>query len=184
MAFTADEKEKMKLIAIHSIAHGLEFQEPLKVPTQDLPVMLQRHGAAFVTLTIRGKLRGCIGELEARRPLAESVAQNAYNAAFEDPRFPSLTDEEMENLMIHISVLSHPEPMTFTSEEDLLSQIKPGVDGLILEAGYHKGTFLPSVWENVEDKEEFWRELKIKAGLPPDFWSDEVKVSRYHTEEF
>jgi len=120
--------------------------------------------------------------LEARRPLAEDVVQNAFAAAFGDPRFPPVTEPEVDKLDIHISVLSPLEEMHFASEADLLRQIRPGIDGLVLEDGPYRGTFLPAVWESLPDKRDFLRHLKIKAGLPPDYWSNTLRVWRYTTE--
>lgn len=151
---------------------------------EELPEELKEKRATFVTLTIGGRLRGCIGTLEAVRPLAEDVAANARSAAFDDPRFPPLTKAEFEKLEIHISVLSPPEEINFSSEEDLLSKIRPGIDGLILQDGFRRGTFLPSVWDELPDKRDFWEHLKLKAGLPADHWSDTVRVFRYTTEYF
>jgi AmmeMemoRadiSam system protein A len=122
--------------------------------------------------------------LEACRPLAEDVAENACAAAFEDPRFEPLTKKEFEKLEIHISVLSPPEELIFSSKENLLSQIRPGTDGLILQDGFRRGTFLPSVWEELPSKELFLAHLKQKAGLPADYWSDTLRVFRYTTEYF
>ena len=149
-----------------------------------LPSELKQKRATFVTLTLGGALRGCIGMLEACRPLAEDVAANACAAAFEDPRFEPLSKEEFENLEIHISVLSPPEEMKFSSEADLLEQIRPGVDGLILQEGGRRGTFLPSVWEDLPGAELFLMHLKMKAGLPNTYWSDTLRVSRYTAEYF
>jgi AmmeMemoRadiSam system protein A len=149
-----------------------------------LPAELMEERATFVTLTIGGRLRGCIGMLEAYRSLAEDVAENAHAAAFEDPRFDPLTKKEFEKLEIHISVLSPPEELTFSSEEDVLRQIRPGTDGLILQEGFRRGTFLPSVWEELPAKELFWAHLKRKAGLPANYWSDTLRVFRYTTEYF
>lgn len=140
--------------------------------------------ASFVTLEIDGHLRGCIGMLEACRPLAEDVAKNAIAAAFHDPRFPPLTYKEFESIEIHISVLSPPEEIYFTSEADLLAQIRPGIDGLILEEGVRPGTFLPSVWEELPDKTQFFAHLKLKAGLSGLYWSDTLRVFRYTAEYF
>ena len=140
--------------------------------------------ATFVTLNKFGELRGCIGHLEAIQPLIADVAENAFNAAFRDPRFQPVTASEFGDLEVHISVLSPPEPMVFTSEADLLRQIRPGIDGLILEDGAYRGTFLPSVWEQLPDPAQFLAHLKMKAGLPPNYWSDTLKVSRYTTESF
>ena len=143
---------------------------------------LKEERATFVTLTINGNLRGCIGMLEACRPLAEDVAENAVSAAFHDPRFSPLSVDEFENLEIHISVLSPPEEITFSSEADLLNQIRPGVDGLILQEGFQKGTFLPSVWDELPETEFFFEHLKLKAGLSAGYWSDTLRVFRYTTE--
>jgi AmmeMemoRadiSam system protein A len=122
--------------------------------------------------------------LEACRPLAEDVAENARAAAFEDPRFPPLTLPELAKLEIHISILSPSEEMVFSSESDLLRQIRPGVDGLILQEGFRRGTFLPSVWAELPEKELFLTHLKLKAGLPADYWSDTLRVFRYTTDCF
>lgn len=149
------------------------------VRARDYPAALQVPAATFVTLLHRGDLRGCMGTLLARRPLVEDVAANACAAAFRDPRFPPVASDELADLDIHLSVLSRPEPMTFTSEADLLRQIRPGVDGLLLLDGAHVGTLLPSVWESLPDPEEFLRVLKRKAGLRPDYWSRTLQVSRY-----
>lgn len=149
-----------------------------------LPDELMEKRATFVTLTIKKRLRGCIGMLEACRPLAEDVAANACAAAFEDPRFPPLTKKEFGQLGIHISVLSPSEEIKFSSEADLLRQIRPGIDGLILQDGVHRGTFLPSVWSELPEKELFLAHLKLKAGLPADYWSDILRVFRYTTEYF
>lgn len=119
--------------------------------------------------------------LQAIRPLVKDVAENAYAAAFRDPRFPPLREAEMSDLALHISILSPSENMTFSSEDDLLSQIRAGVDGLVLQENGHRGTFLPSVWEQLPDKILFLQQLKQKAGLPANYWSDTIKVARYTT---
>lgn len=171
-------------LARASIAHGLNTGKALKVNLKDYPPELSEKGACFVTLERHGQLRGCIGMLEAVRPLAQDVAENAYAAAFRDPRFPSLTEEELAGLELHISVLTPAEPMQFDSEADLLRQLQPGIDGLILAEGPRRGTFLPSVWEQLPDPDQFLRHLKQKAGLPGNYWSDTLTVSRYRTQIF
>ncbi|MEN8254266.1 MAG: AmmeMemoRadiSam system protein A [Verrucomicrobiota bacterium] len=169
-------------IARDAISQGLNGE---KAPSlEDVPAELMEERATFVTLEIGGHLRGCIGMLEACRPLAEDVAHNARAAAFKDPRFPAVSRKEVDLLEIHISVLSPPEEIAFSSEADLLAQIRTGIDGLILQEGYQRGTFLPSVWEELPEKEMFLSHLKMKAGLPDTYWSDTLRVFRYTTEYF
>jgi hypothetical protein len=182
MPYTEDERRQLLQVARESIRYGLETGKPLPMKTADLPANLQAERATFVTLHKNGELRGCIGTIAACLPLAEDVARRAYAAAFDDQRFPPVRADELERLDISISVLTPPEPMAFASEEDLLAQIQPQVDGLILQAGHHKGVFLPSVWESLPDKRKFLRELKRKAGLPGDYWSAAVRVFRFHAE--
>ncbi|MGY6276529.1 AmmeMemoRadiSam system protein A [Methylomonas sp. MgM2] len=184
MSLTDSDKNMLIRLARDSITYGLETGKPLKVELHDYPPELTIDRASFVTLERRGRLRGCIGMLEAVRPLVEDIAENAFSAAFRDPRFPPLSSGELTDLDIHISILSPAEPMIFSSEKDLISKIRPGLDGLILREGYRRGTFLPSVWEQLPETKQFLRHLKQKAGLAPDYWSDAIKISRYTTETF
>ncbi|MET0026063.1 MAG: AmmeMemoRadiSam system protein A [Candidatus Thiodiazotropha sp.] len=177
-------REQLMEVAWDSIRHGVHHQSPSRIDPHDYPEALRVERACFVTLNRNGLLRGCIGHLEAYQPLVVDVAENAYAAAFRDPRFPPLTEAELHHLDIHISILTPSEPMHFTSEEDLLHQIRPGIDGLILVDGRHRGTFLPSVWESLPDPRDFLLHLKQKAGLPHDYWSDSLEVMRYETESF
>jgi AmmeMemoRadiSam system protein A len=181
---TAAQKSELTALARASIEYGLRSGKPLPVQSDDYPESMRNPGAAFVTLKRDGELRGCIGSITAARPLVEDVAHNAFAAAFQDPRFPPLQDVEFPDLEIHISVLTPARPMEFTSETDLLRQLRPGVDGLILGDGYRRGTFLPSVWESLPDPRDFLANLKLKAGLPRDYWSDSIEVQRYETEEW
>jgi len=169
-------------LAKKSILHGLQTGKPLAVDLAGLPQELLDVRATFVTLHKQGELRGCIGMLKAVRPLAEDIAENAFAAAFRDHRFPPLTAEEFEQLEIHLSILTTPEPIAFRSEEDLLAQLRPGVDGMIIEEGARRGTFLPAVWETLPNPKQFLRHLKQKAGLPADYWSDTLKFYRYQAE--
>ena len=171
-------------VAQASIQHGLRRGRALQVEPGDYPETLRPRRATFVTLEIDGQLRGCIGALTAYQPLVQDVADHAYAAAFEDPRFPQLLADELPKLALFISVLSPARPLRFTSEEDLLAQLRPGVDGLILEFRHHRATFLPAVWESLPDPYVFLAQLKQKAGLPLDFWSPELRVERYTTEYF
>ena len=171
-------------VAHDSIAHGVTHGCPLPIDVGDYPEALRIPRATFVTLQEAGELRGCIGTLEAHQALVKDIADNAFNAAFRDPRFAPLRADELSRLDIHISVLSLPQPMTFRDEADLLAQLRPGIDGLILTAPDHRGTFLPSVWDALPRAEEFLRHLKRKAGLPADYWSPQLQVQRYTTEAF
>jgi AmmeMemoRadiSam system protein A len=178
------DRQQLLDIARHSIRYGLEHARPWSVDLNTVAPALRESGASFVTLERYGQLRGCIGTLEAHQPLAVDVAQNAFQSAFRDPRFPPLDESELRGLDIHISVLSKPEPMHFASEEDFIRQLRPGVDGIILEEGWRRGTFLPAVWEDLPAPEDFVRHLKLKAGLPPDYWSKTIRAYRYTAEYF
>jgi AmmeMemoRadiSam system protein A len=145
---------------------------------------LGANGASFVTLTKAGQLRGCIGTLEAHRTLGEDVASNAQAAAFNDPRVPQVTVEEIGHLHIEVSILSAPTPMMVTSEQDALAQFRPGIDGVILQAGWHRATFLPQVWDDLPEPHTFLTHLKRKAGLSPRYWGDDVALSRYTVTAF
>ncbi len=145
----------------------------------DAAAWLREIGASFVTLTRQDQLRGCIGTLEAHRPLLLDVKANAIAAAFRDPRFKPLERHEFKSIRVEVSVLSAIESVAFSDEEDALAQLRPAVDGVIFEYGYHRSTFLPQVWEDFDDPRVFLGNLKYKAGLPPDFWDPAVKLSRY-----
>ena len=178
------ERQTLLQVAADSVRHGLDTGKPLKVKVADYAIALQQAGACFVTLTIGHQLRGCVGLLQATRPLVEDVAQNAYAAAFEDNRFPPLSVAEYDQLEYHISILNPTEAIEFESEADLLQQLRPGIDGLILEERGRRATFLPSVWESLPRATDFLRHLKIKAGLPPDYWSNTLRAQRYTVEDF
>ena len=135
--------------------------------------------ATFVTLKHSGELRGCIGSLKPRRPLGVDVRENAIAAAFRDPRFPPLAVVEFEATSVEVSLLSVDERIDVRDEEDLLARLRPDMDGLVLECGRHRATFLPQVWESLPEPRSFLAALKRKAGLPEDFWSPQVNVSRY-----
>lgn len=145
---------------------------------------LRGHGAAFVTLTRAGALRGCIGSLQALRPLVRDVAENAVRAGHEDPRFAGVTLAELDEIRVKVAVLGPPARLEFGSEDDLVALLRPGEDGLILTDGRARGTFLPMVWENLPEPRDFWRQLKRKAGLPEDHWSATLEVQRYRAESF
>lgn len=181
---TPQQRETLLDIARRSIRHGLDQGSALLIQGADYEPPLSRVRASFVTLKRNDMLRGCIGHLEAILPLVEDVAENAFSAAFRDPRFPPLTTEEYAELELHISALTPAEPLAVKSEDDLLQRMRPFKDGLILAEGVRQGTFLPSVWEQLPDPRDFLRQLKTKAGLPEDYWSPSIKVFRYETESF
>ena len=152
--------------------------------TDDSAAWLQELGATFVTLTQKGQLRGCIGSLQAHRSLLDDVKANAAAAALHDPRFEPLTAPELEITEIEVSLLSALQPMQFSSEANALAQLRPGVDGVVLEYGRYRSTFLPQVWEQLPDAVQFMAQLKLKAGLPAHFWAAEVKLQRYTVSKF
>lgn len=178
------QEDRMALIEVAraSISHGLLHRRALSVDPEAFSGAVFEPRACFVTLKIHGALRGCIGRLEPDGPLVCDVARNAYAAAFTDPRFDPLTELERPHVRIHISVLSPPAPMSFVDEADLLRQLRPGEDGLVLEAGRCRGTFLPAVWETLPRPEQFLSHLKLKAGLHPDAWPEDTRVLRYTCE--
>ena len=181
---SATDRATLLEVARTTIQHGLRHGQALTVHPEDYPETLRRVRATFVTLEIDGQLRGCIGALTAYQSLVQDVAAHAYAAAFEDPRFPELRPDEFPRLELFISVLSPPEPLWVNSEEELLAQLRPGVDGLILQFHRYRATFLPAVWESLPDPYVFLAQLKHKAGLPLDFWVPELRVERYTTEYF
>lgn len=181
---TEPQRKQLLELARYSIKYGLDHGREPDLDLSGFDAELQQKSATFVTLHRDNQLRGCIGILQPLRPLAEDVAHNAWAAAFSDSRFMPLRKDEFEDLDVHISILDTPETIIFDSEQSLIEQIRPGIDGLILEDGYHKGTFLPSVWEQLPSRHEFLSHLKQKAGLPTDYWSDTLTVRRYTVEEF
>lgn len=178
LAKNASSDRGKVLIPIARAAIFEAFGKPYGETTEDLP-WLQEKGASFVTLTQNQKLRGCIGTLEAHRPLLLDVKANAQAAAFLDPRFSPLTEAELAYTKIEISLLSAMQAMAFANEHDALAQLQPGIDGIVFEFGRYRSTFLPQVWEQLPDANLFMAHLKHKAGLRPEFWDDEVKLYRY-----
>ena len=140
---------------------------------------LRAPGATFVTLMQRGELRGCIGTLLAHRPLRADVQANAVAAALRDPRFPPMVAAELAHTDIEVSLLSTMQPLHAASEADALVQLRPGIDGLFLESGVCRATFLPQVWEQLPEPRDFMAHLKDKAGLARAFWGPDVRLKRY-----
>ena len=167
---------KLLAIARNSIEAALGASELKRLPDEP---WLKPARATFVTLTQNGTLRGCIGSLEAHRPLGDDVRHNARAAALSDPRFPPLTREELAGTRVELSLLSTPKLLAFADHADLIAQLRPGVDGLILECGEARGTFLPQVWESLPEPEQFVAELKRKAGLSPGVSTAKCRIQRY-----
>ncbi|MEQ9559649.1 MAG: AmmeMemoRadiSam system protein B [Rhodospirillales bacterium] len=170
-------------LAASSIEYGLETGQPLTPDVTTAPADLAAPGACFVTLKKNGQLRGCIGSPEAHRPLITDVAVNAHAAASRDPRFPKLAAAELPDITLSISVLSPQAPMTVRDEADLLAQLRPGVDGLVIADGGKRALFLPSVWDQLPDKRAFLDHLKRKAGMAADHWSAAFQARRFVAEE-
>jgi AmmeMemoRadiSam system protein A len=165
------------LVPLARAAIAQQIGRPLSSPEQ--VDWLHQPGACFITLTYQERLRGCIGTLQAHRALGEDVRQNAVAAAFRDPRFKPLTLPEFDGVEVEVSLLSPLEPLQFADEYDALKQLRVGMDGVVFQYGHHKSTFLPQVWRDFTEAADFMAHLKYKAGLPPDFWDPEVKLSRY-----
>jgi AmmeMemoRadiSam system protein A len=168
------------VIARTAIAESLGLREAVDANH----AALARPAATFVTLKLDGELRGCIGTLEPFRPLRADVRENAIGAAFRDPRFLPLRACEFEATSVEVSLLSASERVDVAGEDDLLAALRPGHDGLTLEYGRHRATFLPQVWDQLADPQDFVVALKRKAGLPADFWNTRIAVSRYQVTKW
>ncbi len=174
-----DERAELLSIARQSLQVSVSTGDLPGIDPNALPDGLKQPGAAFVTLHLRGELRGCIGSLVAWRSLAMDVAENTRAAALRDPRFSPVSPAELSEIDLHISVLTPPEVMTVCDEDDLLAQLVPYQDGLILSCGNARATFLPAVWEQLPDPVQFVTHLKHKAGWAADFWSPDMRCERY-----
>jgi AmmeMemoRadiSam system protein A len=179
----SEERGKVLLrIARAALAQALGGPQAAAMPDEP---WLHAPGATFVTLRrADGELRGCVGSIEAHRPLAEDVAHNAVAAAFHDGRFPPLAPRELPEISLEVSLLSPPEPLPALSEAEALRVLRPGIDGVILEYRGRRGTFLPQVWEQLPTPRAFLDHLATKAGLPPGFWAPEVRLSRYTVQKW
>lgn len=175
-----DQGKLLLAIARAAISSALDMP---KTADETAP-WLAAHGACFVTLTQHGQLRGCIGTLQAHRSLLEDVKSNAVSAALHDPRFMPLRAAELDSTQIEVSLLSPPRALVFRDEADALAQLRPLVDGVVFEYRHYRSTFLPQVWEQLPQPQLFMAHLKQKAGLPADFWSPEVQLSRYTVDKW
>jgi len=180
---TDDERAWLIDRARAALVHEVGTGEPDPLDDTEVPARLRLLGASFVTLRRAGQLTGCIGSLEAARPLWRDVVHNASAAAFEDPRFAPLAPEDLADLGVKVSVLSATEPLP-GGRDALAATLRPGVDGVLIEAGEQRGTFLPSVWEAVPSTDRFLAALLTKAGLPDGGWPADLRAARYTTDEF
>jgi len=182
---TKKQKEMLLELARNTIAHDLGLEDT-KFSAEDFKnKIFQEKRGVFVTLEIFKSLRGCIGNIEPLFPLYKAVLQNAHEAAFEDPRFNPLTIEEFSDLDIEISVLTVPQKLEYTTPQDLLEKLQPGKDGVILGKGFFRATYLPQVWDDLKDKEQFLSSLAMKAGIDGDIWKNEkVDIFVYEVEKF
>jgi len=178
MSATFDPQQRILLLEIAraAVISAVTGSRSSHQPDAD---WLRAPGACFVTLTVEGELHGCVGSLEPRRTLGDDVRSNAMSAAIDDPRFPPLREDELDDLVIEISLLSRLERILVRSEADALAKIEPHRDGLVIRHGLRRGTLLPQVWEDLPDPADFLMHLKRKAGLAPAFWDEQVELYRY-----
>lgn len=183
---TQEEKQTLLKVARDALESAVKQKLPPPLDPSTLTPILSADGASFVTLTIHGNLRGCIGALEPYQPLVEDVREHAVAAALNDYRFPPVTSKELNDIEVEVSRLTMPEPLAYTDADDLLAKLRPGVDGVILKDGpYRRATFLPQVWEKIPDKAEFLSHLCDKMGASPDTWRrKKLDVMVYQVEEF
>jgi AmmeMemoRadiSam system protein A len=185
MSLSSIDRQYLLRLAREAIAHHLHGAGSPSLDAATLSEPLTHDGASFVTLTKRGDLRGCIGSLEPRRPLAEDVRENAISAAFHDPRFPPVSSQELDELQVEISVLSTPQRVSYDGPDDLIAQLRPGVDGVVIESGWNRATFLPQVWEKIPDPDQFLEYLCRKAYLPTTAYRKPgLDVYTYQVEKF
>ena len=182
--FDEQQKKEMLALARSAIKNRLEKGKAPKINPDDLGQYLKEKGCVFVTITLNGNLRGCIGHLTATKALYRDIIENAVSAAFDDPRFMPLQPYELDKIKIEISVLSAPQKLDYKDSSDLLNKLTPLKDGVILSKGLYKATYLPQVWESLSDKEAFLSSLCMKAGLDPDAWhKSDLMVETYTVEK-
>jgi len=179
------ERSMLLKLARQSMEHAVRGQALPPLHLAALTPSMQAHGASFVTLTLTGELRGCVGALEPTQPLAEDVREHAVAAALEDYRFPKVRESELQEINIELSRLTVPVPLEYTTSEDLLTKLQSGLDGVVIKDGWKRATFLPQVWEKVSGKEEFLEHLCYKMGVARDLWRRKhLDVLTYRVEEF
>ena len=182
---TDGEKQTLLRLAREAMEHGVRGKKLPPLDNNSLTPRLREHGASFVTLTIHGELRGCIGALEAYQPLVDDVREHAIAAALEDPRFRPVDETELDRIKIEVSRLTAPRPLEYSSSADLLTKLRPHVDGVILKSDYRRATFLPQVWEQIPNPEDFLDHLCAKMGARSNLWRNtKLQVFVYQVEEF
>lgn len=184
-SLTDEEKQTLLRLAREAVETAVRGLALPPVDKQALTPALRENGASFVTLTIHGELRGCIGALEAYQPLIEDVREHAIAAALKDPRFPPVSENELSRIHIEVSRLTSPTALEYANAEDLLKKLRPHIDGVILRHGHRRATFLPQVWEKIPDPVEFLEELCYKMGERGNLWREaKLQVLTYQVEEF
>jgi len=182
---SAEEKAILLGLARQAIEDAVQGRPFSPLDLHSLPNAIRKPGASFVTLTINGELRGCIGALEAYQPLAEDVREHAIGAALQDYRFSPVAEDELKELEIEISRLTPPQPLKYETPQELLERLRPGLDGVILRDGLHRATFLPQVWEKLPDPADFLSHLCAKMGASPNTWRYRpLQAYTYQVEEF
>lgn len=182
---TDSEKQKLLQLARQALEYGVTGRTVPALDQSSLTPNLIEHGSSFVTLTINNELRGCIGALEAHQPLVEDVREHAIAAALQDPRFPPVQPSELDSIHLEISHLTTPQPLEYSSAEDLIKKLRPHVDGVILKNGRRRATFLPQVWEKLPDPVQFLEHLCQKMGMDASAWRHiPMDVWVYQAEDF
>jgi AmmeMemoRadiSam system protein A len=182
---TVDEKQTLLRLAREALASAVRGEKLAPLDLAHYSPRLASAGAAFVTLTVNGQLRGCVGSLRPSQPLAEDVRENAISAGLYDHRFRAVRASELAGIRVEVSRLTLPRPLAYTDAQDLLAKLRPGVDGVILRDGSYRATFLPQVWEQIPEKTEFLGRLCEKMGASSQLWRQKhLDVEIYQVEEF
>ncbi|HBF44031.1 MAG TPA: AmmeMemoRadiSam system protein A [Desulfobacteraceae bacterium] len=182
---TEEEGKYLIAVARRTIEEELFGKKASKELEAELPGIFREQRGTFVTLTIGGSLRGCIGHIIPQESLIEGIKINAINAAFRDPRFRPVSGKEWKGVKIEISILTNPKSLPYADAGDLLAKLRPGIDGVIIKKGPYEATFLPQVWEQLAGKEEFLTHLCLKAGLDSDAWKKgDLEISIYQVQAF
>ena len=181
---TEQQQKELLRLARQTIARGCQESLPPAIDHKNQPAVFLQQGACFVTLHKFGDLRGCIGSTEAYRPLIDDVVNNAFASAFRDHRFASVQEQELADLDIEISILTPKQLMPVKTEAELLANIRPGIDGLLINNARYRATFLPQVWKQLPEPERFLAHLKQKAGMPADLWPEDMACYKYQCIQF